>query len=146
MQLLKLIAGTVLGLMVFGAVACKSKSSPPPSPTPAPPPAATPVLSDPAADARQLFRVRCSVCHGDTGHGDGPGAAALTPKPRVFADAAWQDATKDEQLREIIVKGGAALGKSPGMPSNPDLENKPDVVLELVKIVRSFKGTTAPSP
>lgn len=120
---------------------CKSKSAEPARPkaaaAPAPPP--EPAEPDPAADARQLFRVRCSVCHGQEGRGDGPGGAALTPKPRIFTDSVWQDATQDEKLREIIVKGGAAVGKSPGMPSNPDLEQKPDVVRELVKIVRGFK-------
>ncbi|HVY29892.1 MAG TPA: c-type cytochrome [Polyangiaceae bacterium] len=136
-HLLRCIAVASICFVFSGTSACKSRSSPPPPPAPPPPP--LPVAPDPAADARQLFRVRCSVCHGETGHGDGPGAAALNPKPRVFADAAWQDATKDEQLRQIIVKGGAAVGKSPGMPSNPDLEQKPDVVLELVKIVRGFR-------
>jgi hypothetical protein len=47
---------------------------------------------------------------------------------------------KDDQLRDIIVKGGAAVGKSPGMPPNPELEKKPEVVGELIKIVRGFKG------
>jgi len=50
-----------------------------------------------------------------------------------------QASVKDEQLREIIVNGGAAVGKSPGMPPNPDLEQKADVVGELVKLVRAFK-------
>ena len=133
-------ASFVLALTALGA--CKSKSSEaPPRPraaaAPAPPP--EPEEPNPAADARLLFRTRCAVCHGQEGRGDGPGGAALTPKPRVFTDSVWQDATKDEQLRAIIVKGGAAVGKSAGMPSNPDLEQKPDVVNELVKIVRGFK-------
>ncbi len=101
-------------------------------------PAPEPVVEDPAVTAKSLFRSRCSVCHGQSGHGDGPGGAVLTPKPRVFADATWQASVKDEQLREIIVKGGAAVGKSPGMPSNPDLAAKPEVVAELIKLVRGF--------
>jgi hypothetical protein len=35
--------------------------------------------------------------------------------------------------------GGPAVGKSPAMPGNPDLQSKPEVVKELVKIVRAFK-------
>jgi hypothetical protein len=35
--------------------------------------------------------------------------------------------------------GGAAVGKSPAMPGNPDLQAKPAVVKELVKLVRAFK-------
>jgi hypothetical protein len=38
----------------------------------------------------------------------------------------------------VILKGGGAVGKSPLMPSNPDLESKPAVVDELVKIVRGY--------
>jgi len=30
---------------------------------------------------KQLYMANCAVCHGNTGHGDGPGAAALNPKP-----------------------------------------------------------------
>jgi mono/diheme cytochrome c family protein len=139
-QALKYVTAASFFLLLTGLCGCKSKGSEPARPRVAAAPALPePPEPDPAADARQLFRVRCSVCHGQEGRGDGPGGAALTPKPRVFTDSVWQDATKDEQLRAIIVKGGAAAGKSPGMPSNPDLEQKPDVVNELVKIVRGFK-------
>jgi mono/diheme cytochrome c family protein len=89
-------------------------------------------------EARTLFRTRCAVCHGDVGKGDGPGAAALNPKPRAFADAAWQQATTDDALRTIIVQGGPAVGKNAAMPPNPDLVSKPAVVVELTKIVRGF--------
>lgn len=130
-------------MMLLGAAlgACKAKEPPPPPPpvAAAPQPAPTPVMEDPQSAAQSIFRVRCTVCHGQAGQGDGPGGAVLTPKPRVFTDATWQAAVTDEQLREIIVKGGAAVGKSPGMPPNPDLEQKPEVVGELVKLIRAFK-------
>lgn len=122
--------------------ACQSKhdtAPPPPAKPAAPAPPAEPVAEDPAATARDLFRVRCSVCHGLAGRGDGPGGAALNPKPRVFTDSVWQDSVKDEQISTIIVKGGPAVGKSPGMPPNPDLEKKPEVVSELVKLIRGLK-------
>jgi hypothetical protein len=44
----------------------------------------------------------------------------------------------DEQIKEIIVKGGAGVGKSPVMPASPQFANKPGVLNELVRIVRSF--------
>jgi hypothetical protein len=44
----------------------------------------------------------------------------------------------DDQIRETIVKGGAAVGKSPLMAPNPDLADKPAVVDALVKKVRAF--------
>jgi hypothetical protein len=79
------------------------------------------------------------VCHGDHGAGDGPGAAAIVPKPRAFADPEWQSSVTDEHIKKIIVEGGAAVGKSPAMPPNPDLKAKDDVVSALVKVVRDFK-------
>jgi hypothetical protein len=36
------------------------------------------------------------------------------------------------------VEGGPAVQLDPGMAGNPDLKYKPDVVAELVKIVRKF--------
>jgi len=95
--------------------------------------------ADPAADARKLFTTKCVVCHGDHGAGDGPGAAALNPKPRAFSDATWQASVTDDHIKKTIVEGGAAVGKSAAMPSNPDLAEKGDEVSELVKIVRAFK-------
>lgn len=90
----------------------------------------------------QVYKMRCVVCHGETGKGNGAGAAALTVKPRDYTDAAWQKVVTDDQIKAIIVKGGGAVGKDPGMPPNPDLADKESVVEELVKIVRSF----APAP
>lgn len=89
-------------------------------------------------DAKSVFNERCSPCHGSTGKGDGPAAAALTPKPRNYTDKAWQSSVTDEQIKKTIVYGGAAVGKSAVMPSSPDLDGKPEVVEGLVKIVRGF--------
>lgn len=95
--------------------------------------------ADPAADAKSLFRTKCVVCHGDHGAGDGPGAAAIVPKPRAFADAEWQASATDEHIKKIILEGGPAVGKSPAMPPNPDLKGKDEVLSALVKIIRDFK-------
>lgn len=97
--------------------------------------------ADPAvvAEAQQVWKDKCVTCHGDRGLGDGPGAAALNPKPRTFKDPKWQMQTKDDRIAKVIVEGGAAVGLSAGMAPNPELADKPEVVAELVKIVRSFK-------
>lgn len=97
--------------------------------------AATP---DAKQEAQQIFSSRCSVCHGATGHGDGPGAAALTPKPRNYHDKAWQDSVTDDEIEKAIVYGGAAVGRSPSMVANPDLGNKPEVVAALKDMIRQF--------
>jgi cytochrome c553 len=90
------------------------------------------------AASKEIFTTRCAACHGTSGKGDGPGAVALNPKPRNYTDAAWQKSITDEQLAKVIVEGGAAVGKSPTMPPNPDLVGKKDVVDGLVKIIRGF--------
>ncbi len=90
------------------------------------------------AQAQQIFTTRCAVCHGAEGRGDGPGAAGLTPKPRNYHDAAWQDSVTDKEIETAIVYGGAAVGRSPGMVGNPDLGSKPAVVAALREIVRAF--------
>lgn len=96
------------------------------------------VVSPAAAEAKQLFGSLCATCHGPHGRGDGPAAASLSPKPRDYSDKAWQAATTDDQLRTVILKGGAAVGKSPTMPPAPQLEAKPEVVTELVTLIRTY--------
>jgi len=88
--------------------------------------------------AQTIFNERCAACHGVEGKGNGPASAALVPKPRNYSDKAWQAAVTDDQLRKTILMGGAAVGKSPIMPASPDLDEKPEVVEGLVKIVRKF--------
>ncbi len=88
--------------------------------------------------AKEMFDSRCAACHGTSGKGDGPGAAALNPKPRDYTDKAWQKTVTDDQLKKVIVYGGAAVGKSPIMPASPDLDAKPDVVAGMIKVIRDF--------
>jgi cytochrome c553 len=89
-------------------------------------------------EARVTFETLCSTCHGASGKGDGIAAANLDPKPRNYTDKAWQASVTDDQIRQIILAGGAAVGKSQMMPASPQFKDKPQVVDELVKIVRSF--------
>jgi mono/diheme cytochrome c family protein len=102
-------------------------------------PASTPFAGNvDLAAAQTLFNERCVVCHGEAGKGNGPASAALNPKPRNYTDTAWQASVSDDTLRKTIRLGGAAVGKSPLMPASPDLDDKPEVVEGLVKIVRKF--------
>lgn len=89
-------------------------------------------------EAKQIFETRCYTCHGMQGMGDGPGSAGLTPKPRNFHDREWQASVTDDHINKIIRYGGAAVGRSPMMPGNPDLIAKPDLVAALVEHVRSL--------
>ena len=89
-------------------------------------------------EAQKLFATVCVMCHGASGHGDGVAAAALTPKPRDFTTGDWQKGTKNDAIEKIILVGGAAMGKSPVMPANPQLKDKPDVIAALRTIIRQF--------
>ena len=88
--------------------------------------------------AREVFTSRCAACHGAEGKGNGPGAVALNPKPRNYHDRDWQSRVTDDDIKKTITFGGAAVGKSPMMPASPDLEQKPEVVDGLVRLVRDF--------
>ncbi len=98
-------------------------------------------FESPAAEAKAVFEERCVPCHGAEGRGNGPSSSALNPKPRNYHDPAFQQTATDAGIAKAILEGGAAVGKSAVMPSNPDLVKKPAVVDELVKIVRGFGKT-----
>jgi mono/diheme cytochrome c family protein len=83
-----------------------------------------------------VYQSRCATCHGASGRGDGVLAASLSPKPRSFADEAWQSEKSDERIAEVIRSGGLPAGLSPLMPAHADLGD--DEVRALVGCVRSF--------
>ena len=72
-----------------------------------------------AADAEQgkkLYGQFCVTCHGESGKGDGPAAAALNPKPRDHTNKEYMSQMSDEEMLKVIKNGGASVGKSPLMP------------------------------
>ena len=69
-----------------------------------------------AAKGKGLFEKNCASCHGAGGKGDGVAAASLNPKPKDLTDKTLMAGLKDEQLSDVIKKGGGAVGKSPLMP------------------------------
>lgn len=119
------------------AAAPQAKAEQPVAAAAAPTAAAAPA-GGAAEEAKQIFSSRCVSCHGATGNGDGVAAAALNPKPRAYSDKEWQASVTDEHIAKVIVQGGAAVGKSPMMPPNPDLANKQDVVNALVAMIRAY--------
>ena len=87
--------------------------------------------------AKEIFTTRCTPCHGPEGRGDGSASAGLNPKPRDFHDVTWQKSITDDHIMNIIKVGGAGVGKSAAMPSNPDIQDKA-VLAALKDHVRSF--------
>ena len=102
---------------------------------------ATPISSFAAdtAKGQVLYSQRCAMCHGDKGAGDGPLSATMPQdqKPRNLAGGEYKYATDDAKLKEIISKGGAAVGLSVLMPAQSDLN---DAQLgDLIAFVKSLK-------
>lgn len=97
---------------------------------------ATDVTADDLAAGQQLYQQRCSPCHGPDGKGQTPTAQALTPKPRDHTDGAYMNALSNEHLLKVIKQGGAAVGKSPLMPPQADLNDQQ--LQELVTFIRSL--------
>ena len=122
-----------LTLAIPVLVGCKDKAEKGEAPAPE-----SPALSAAAQEARTTFKTVCAVCHCESGKGDGIGATNLDPKPRNYTDAAWQKSVTDGQIKQIIVYGGTAVGKSAVMPAHAQLAQKPEVVDELVRLVRAF--------
>lgn len=93
-----------------------------PAPTPPAPPATAPAASAPSGNLRgnaeagkALYQQYCATCHGASGHGDGPVAATLNPRPANHADHVFMAGLTDAHLYQVISKGGASVGKSPMM-------------------------------
>lgn len=86
----------------------------------------------------------CFTCHGATGMGDGAAAAALTPKPRNFAEAAFKFDTDGDgktgtetDLFNVVTNGAQKYGGSPLMVPRADLPEADRKAV--VKYVMSLK-------
>src|SRR5262245_8874577 len=55
------------------------------------------------ATGERVFKERCEQCHGASGHGDGPLAASLNPKPRNMTDKAIMSTLTDQQIHDTIL-------------------------------------------
>lgn len=88
-------------------------------------------------NGKKLFTQFCASCHGTSGKGDGPAAAALNPKPRDFTDKALMSQKTDERLFSVIKNGGAANGLSPLMaPWGSVL--KDDQIRDVISYIRTL--------
>jgi mono/diheme cytochrome c family protein len=97
-----------------------------------------------AAAGKTIYTTNCTSCHGDTGKGDGPVGAVLTPSPRDFSTGEFKfdtdgDGTpgNDSDLKSVITKGGAAFGGSPLMAPWPTLSEAD--VDDVIAYIRTLK-------
>ena len=65
------------------------------------------------ARGREVYQSTCAACHGATGHGDGPGALGLNPKPADLADAAALAASSPLDFYRRITIGTAGTAMAP---------------------------------
>lgn len=117
--------------LAAAAGACSKRSEPPSGGEPSP--------------AQVLYETKCAICHGITGAGNGPNADQFKPRPHDYTDPAWQASITDDEIKKIIVKGGANLGMSPGMPSHTLLRDRPEILDGLVAIIRDFAKHPPPA-
>ncbi|NDC38756.1 MAG: hypothetical protein EBZ48_12010 [Proteobacteria bacterium] len=92
-----------------------------------------------AANGKKLYDSLCSTCHGPNGLGDGPIAAALPPemKPRNLQEGQYKYATDDTKMKELIHKGGAAVGLNALMSGAPSAS--PSDLDDLVAFLHSIR-------
>lgn len=103
-----------------------------------PPPSADAAPVQPSSCA-PVYASRCAACHGKYGRGDGLAAAGLTPPPRNFTDAGWNERTSAARLRAVIRGGGASVGLSVAMPAHADLSETE--LAAVVSCIREFGGS-----
>ena len=90
-----------------------------------------------AGEGKKLYANYCVTCHGDNAKGDGVASRSLPVKPADHTNGAVMNQLSDKFLKEIITKGGSAVGKSPFMPAwGSSLTDKQ--VLDIVAYLRSI--------
>ncbi len=92
--------------------------------------------AEPSLDyGSKVFYQSCVLCHGRTGEGNGRMAKVLKAPPPADLTASR---IPDDYLREIIVKGSEALGRSKHMPPWGEAlqEVEIDSVIMYVKSIR----------
>jgi mono/diheme cytochrome c family protein len=114
---------TLTSILLAASISLAGCSKPDAAAHESPPPTPPVATAGAVTQATEIFATRCTPCHGAEGRGDGAASASLNPKPRNFHDGAWQSSITDDYLSKIIQYGGAAVGKSPTMPANPDLRD-----------------------
>jgi mono/diheme cytochrome c family protein len=92
--------------------------------------------ADAVTAGQELYSQNCASCHGDTGKGDGPAAAALDPKPRDLTDTAAN--ASEPYIHWVIAEGGAAANLSSSMPAFKGVLTE-DQIWQITTYIKSMK-------
>jgi len=107
---------------------------------------AMPAAAGDAAAGKAVYdgKGACATCHGASGAGDGPAAAALNPKPASFATASFRLDTDgdgktgtDADLANSIKYGGVKYGGNAAMPGRADFSDAE--ISDLVAYIHTLK-------
>jgi mono/diheme cytochrome c family protein len=85
-------------------------------------------------EGARTFQRYCALCHGEHGKGDGVASRLYTPRPANLT----LSTRSREYMERIVREGGAALGRSPNMPSW-EQELGEQRIAEVIAYVRSLK-------
>ncbi len=86
---------------------------------------------------KPIYRQNCTPCHGESGKGDGVGARSLPVHPADHTNSALMKSRSDDFLRDVITKGGSAMGLSSFMPAWKGIL-KDDQIQDLVDYIRTL--------
>jgi mono/diheme cytochrome c family protein len=89
--------------------------------------------------AKQTYSDQCANCHGDSGKGDGSDAMMYDPTPSDLTDAVKMNEVTDGEIYYQISEGRKPM---PSFKKKLTEEQR----WQLVILVRSFAGQTAPPP
>lgn len=99
-----------------------------------------PVPADPVSVGRgaELFHINCVMCHGLTGEGNGPIAAAIVNKPANLTSDVTQ--SKSDGALFLTITNGVA-GRMPALNENFFVRDRWD----LVNYIRTLKAAAQPT-
>ena len=92
------------------------------------------VASQPDIDqGRDIYQMHCLECHGVKGHGDGPRATTLAPRPGNLISAATSSKTEEELL--AIITDGVPRTSMDGWEERLTLDDRRNVLAYVRSLV-----------
>lgn len=116
------IVAMVTYALLLGCGGKNSSDEPPPNPIPPEPPAQETLNTSGMDLGSKVYAQRCALCHGPQGHGDGPAAAGLNPKPRNHTDGSYMHTRTDAQLLEVIRHGKGSMPAWEGILTEEEIQ------------------------